>query len=289
MYTVEYSRKEPPGRLFHYTSAVALESIVRERHLWATDIRFLNDSTELRLGIERLRSRFDALPMGEPDGYLDDDQNAPFWDGSVGQVVRSHLAEMDSTFRSYVSCFCGTDDLLSQWRGYTAEFGYSIGFDSLALGAVEPHIDDFDSPNGAVLAQARYDQAEFDEILDRWAKQIHEWRAGHPGTKGWSAMWWMMHLLASIKDSSFVEENEWRLVLTKSAHNLPDDTELRFRASRLGLVPFVRLPFEAAAVKTVRVGPGPNPELRAHGLRDLLDRLGFGHVEVYVSSVPYRP
>ena len=62
----------------------------------------------------------------------------------------------------------------------------------------------------------------------------------------------MMHLLASIKDSSFVEENEWRLVLTKSAHNLPDDTKLRFRASRLGLVPYVRLPFETAAIQTVR-------------------------------------
>lgn len=40
-------RDKPAGTLYHYTSLDAVQSILREGGLWATDIHYFNDSTEL--------------------------------------------------------------------------------------------------------------------------------------------------------------------------------------------------------------------------------------------------
>lgn len=40
-----------PGLLWHYSDAAGMAGIVRTEKLWATDTRFLNDSTELAYGL----------------------------------------------------------------------------------------------------------------------------------------------------------------------------------------------------------------------------------------------
>ena len=38
----------PHGTLYHYTTFTGLLGIVRSRSLWASDVRYMNDSAELR-------------------------------------------------------------------------------------------------------------------------------------------------------------------------------------------------------------------------------------------------
>ena len=38
---------QPTGRLYHYTSLDAIQNIIKEHGLWATDIHYFNDSAEL--------------------------------------------------------------------------------------------------------------------------------------------------------------------------------------------------------------------------------------------------
>jgi hypothetical protein len=55
----------PSGPLYHYTTAAGCEGILRSNQLWATNPRYLNDSSELSHGqelfvrvCERLQSAF---------------------------------------------------------------------------------------------------------------------------------------------------------------------------------------------------------------------------------------
>jgi hypothetical protein len=285
----DYLSIKPPPLLFHYTSAAGLQGIVQDRKLWATDLRFLNDSSELALALELLRTEFDRIPMPEPDGYEDGpDGPTPWWDGWVRNPVERYLREWEDHFRCYVTCFCATDDLLSQWRGYTAGQGYSIGFDPVGLRTVPPHGNSFEDVEGPVLAVARYDRVGVASILATWAERIAANRTGHPGTQGWHEVWWILPLLASVKHEAFLEENEWRVVQVEPAHFDVDTDPVRFRPSPYGLVPYRALSFADNAIRQVRIGPGAHADLRAKGVRDLLNRHALTDVEVLISTAPFR-
>ena len=54
---IDSSGKKIPTSLFHYTSAQGLDGIVQSQSLWAIDCRFLNDSQEMKDGLERVIKR----------------------------------------------------------------------------------------------------------------------------------------------------------------------------------------------------------------------------------------
>src|SRR5579883_2004996 len=45
----------PRSNLYHYTSGDGLQGIVRDKNLWATHYKYLNDSTEIRYAFEILK------------------------------------------------------------------------------------------------------------------------------------------------------------------------------------------------------------------------------------------
>ncbi|HEY3830871.1 MAG TPA: hypothetical protein VGO03_01130 [Acidimicrobiia bacterium] len=53
---------DPPSTLHQYTDAAGLFGIVNSRELWATDCRFLNDSTEYQLGLELVTNALVKMP-----------------------------------------------------------------------------------------------------------------------------------------------------------------------------------------------------------------------------------
>ncbi len=53
--------------LYHYTDAGGFAEIVRNRKLWATDIRFLNDPLELRYGWEALLKALETAKTDKPE------------------------------------------------------------------------------------------------------------------------------------------------------------------------------------------------------------------------------
>jgi hypothetical protein len=51
------SDQDLPDTLYHYTDINGLKGIWEDGHLWATGSRFLNDTSELRLGVTLIQSR----------------------------------------------------------------------------------------------------------------------------------------------------------------------------------------------------------------------------------------
>ena len=114
-------RDSPPIPLYHYTSAAGLKGIIESGQLWASNARYLNDSAEVLLGIRHVRSILKSHRRKQTT--------------TNRKVLLDHLwhwmPRLESVSdRAYAVCFCKTDDLLGQWRGYAnMGGGYSIGFD----------------------------------------------------------------------------------------------------------------------------------------------------------------
>ncbi len=122
---VEHDR--PTGLLYHYTDTAGFEGIIKNRCLWATDYRFLNDRREMVCGEDVFKEVADELSK---DPALSSRQRV-----LLGEVVRCHdRFKLTRMFNPFIVSFSTKGNLLSQWRAYSADgAGFSLGFEASAL------------------------------------------------------------------------------------------------------------------------------------------------------------
>ena len=159
------SLAEVHPELFHYTNAKGLTGIIESQSIWATDYRYLNDSTEIKFFLQYCLS--DLLrPISEE--YLNElitqDSNAQLSidrQGGREKVISSYIRDTldvgekiflgsqnaeDALAEPYIISFCtapkpedhyyqlvSKHGLLSQWRSYGRDGGYAIVFDTARL------------------------------------------------------------------------------------------------------------------------------------------------------------
>ena len=102
--------------------------IFGETGLYATHVRFLNDSTEIKYGLGLLKKQYDnCLALLNKKKVRKD--IAKLIKPKLHQMeqVRDQIKVLDS-IDAYVTCFSKDCDSLYQWRSYTPEGGVSIGF-----------------------------------------------------------------------------------------------------------------------------------------------------------------
>ncbi|MEU4847718.1 DUF2971 domain-containing protein [Streptomyces gilvosporeus] len=189
---------------------------------------------------------------------------------------------------TYVCCFCESGDLLSQWCTYGGgTAGYAIGF----------HGDSFEGSEAKRLpsAQSAFGQVSYgiypeeeeevirifaERVLSKAEKSIVDDDDDVVGFVG------VLNLrLAIIKNPTFHEEREWRLII--QTYEGEENSGIAFRSGPAGLTPYVRVAFKPESVIEVVAGPGPLPQ-QQHSVRRLLDSYGFKDVEVKSSSAPLR-
>lgn len=177
------SDRDLPDTLYHYTDINGLKGIWEDGHLWATGFRFLNDTSELRLGMLLLQSkvarrqtelyeetveilkrelelRKDERPVDDAYFAALEAKNAP----ELRELAEISAAAEDAEkyMHSHIACLSERDDQLSQWRAYARE-GYCVGFDTKLL--LESLNDD------QVMRRVHY----FDETANEaYASQIIE-------------------------------------------------------------------------------------------------------------------
>src|SRR5215469_3361650 len=109
----------PPDMLWHYTSGAALIDIIKSGSLFATQIACVNDATEIRYSVEKLRAAFARrrLNATNPDEV------------TLVDYVLSTISAETVNSEWFVICFSKRRDDLSQWRAYSGgENGYAIAF-----------------------------------------------------------------------------------------------------------------------------------------------------------------
>jgi hypothetical protein len=258
---------DPPDVVFHYTAPSGLIGILRddEIQLWASHIRFMNDDEEFAYPV-RLLGTSRRPDLDERVGWQKD-------------YLKAGLAWLESKaakgVQVYACSFCRDGDLLSQWRGYGINNGYSLGFsgDSIRRQA-EKYGDQF--------FRVEYGPEEGAEILE--AIQLGVAYGVNPRLWG----------LALIKDAGFREEQEWRWVCdveesrTEECEERSRSRSVNYRAGSMGVIPYLTFSVPKEALRKVIVGPGKHPEVREEGARRLLDGRGYKSVKVESSRIPIR-
>jgi len=124
METQEY---RPKGLLYHYTSADGLIGILKSGHIFATHIRYLNDSQEMLDSLSHLEGFLEGF---DPDvrPHL-----KRFLESSV-RVFACGAGAYVVSFTDDAAALVGTEQLpgdrLNQWRAYSRPGkGFSLGFD----------------------------------------------------------------------------------------------------------------------------------------------------------------
>jgi hypothetical protein len=279
------SSKRRPRVLYHYTSGSGLIGILKSKSIWATSIRFLNDSTEYSLAL--------TLALDVIQKRIEDARNK--FDLGLYSVLKDRLAGEEGHGEVYVSSFTENGDQLSQWRAYSPPTGgFAIGFRSKSL------TDLTESNPDRFLARCTYDASSHEELIrsliETVAKFAEEFNAHNKVNhdrvfrESFKLLGRLLPLTApALKDASFAEEQEWRLVRVPSSF---EEGKLQFREGRSMLIPYYQHSFPndggSVPIEELVVGPTPHPELAREAAQALLTTHGLPSAIVRSSSIPYR-
>lgn len=275
------SPRRKPQILFHYTSGSGLIGILESRSIWATSIRFLNDSTEYSLALNLARNVVQELadkPLGK-------------FERALYAVLLERLT-LDVQ-EVYVSSFTENADQLSQWRAYCPTTGgYSVGFRTKFL------VDSLDSIPHRFLACCIYDSNTHQELVRDLVKGVvlaaeESLSSGVPKDRvfreSYKQLGRLLPLLApALKDPSFAEEQEWRLVCLPISF---ENQNPHFRQGRSMLIPYYEHFFPnktRVPIEELVIGPTPHPQLARDATHSLLSASGLTLTSVRSSSIPYR-
>jgi hypothetical protein len=251
--------QRPSDLIYHYTSAQGLIGIVETKCLWASSMQYSNDRAEFRhaasliCGLLQLRLEMERGPWNDLYGTL------------LGAIPSF------SGFHINVGSFSEEGDLLSQWRGYCPKgIGFSLGFD--------PEIIERQAKKqGFKLMKCEYDPRVQREICDEIIAEAC--RLGNCETDSTARenaaldgfIPNFLQLAPTLKNVSFKEEKEWRIIGGPFSPNHP---RISFRAGTSSVIPYYSFCLadetEPLPLKDVLVGPNPEPSLAKSSLEYLL-------------------
>ena len=262
----------PKTTLFHYTNYQGLEGILKSKEIWLTDVRYLNDTTELEYGLE-----FVSETLQEYMRKYNSMTN--FVLPTLSNL--KNLSRKKANLTAYAACFCESNRVLSQWIRYADEgHGYAMGFDAEKL-PVGKNLN---------LFKVFYDPAEQREIiwtyLDREVRKplekdemSHEMAHAYLGN--------LIACLTCFKHSVFEEEREWRLVFTHDISSF--FRKLQFRQYDRFIIPYFALDLVGSSgeLPIVKVSQGHqfDKPLGEEALGLFLEKQGV-RVEIDTFDVP---
>lgn len=288
---LDHIAQVPPTSLYHYTSLGVLLKILESGRLWASNLRYLNDSSEYAHLLAIIDRRVQEL-LAKADGVRATHL------ARLSVILRRHIATGDA----FAACFSAKRDDLNQWRGYCPPgLGVCIGFSSEALrsatgfgvrwenGVLQWDRDNMMDRPLSLLGPIAYlseDGPRFDQIIEKACEAPTQELMGSPEFVG--------HLTAGnasfYKHASFQEEQEWRILVGQTPRTGKVEG-VRFRMGESTLVPYVEIDIRSrqpAFLSEIVIGPSPNMSLSVQAVRALLNQHNLNDVPVDVSGVPYR-
>lgn len=263
--------------LYHYTTYQGLEGIVKSKALWCSKVQYLNDSSELKHGLEILAAECATMQRDHPE--LESVQS------TVEQFRSVHY---------FICSFTEQGDLLSQWRGYSGTAGVAIEFSYAKLSSKA-------AQSGFSLQKCIYDANEKRRLTREYVERNLSQQTANRNP-GVDLVQRFLRTALLFKNGSFSEENEWRLVspITPST-----DRGMKVRSTPTGLVPYFAFELgtgdrpllsdkqpwrthEDFCVTGVTVGPHKEQSLQLDAVGLLFETNDAYVKSLNMSSIPYR-
>ncbi len=304
------TRGQPPETIFHYTTAAGLLGIVRSNRLWASDLLYMNDSTEVEYG-RQLIIDVAAEVAGEAKCPM-----AQMLCKSINTVLYP-VGMVGGGF--YAACFCEEGDLLSQWRGYSGGVGgYALGFRVRDL----QHVRASTPERKFVLRPVVYDPTHQRDLIRAFLLEVDcalaellngdlaEREQDVHGIAYVTIQRQMLECMLTMKNPAFKEEREWRLIHYRSGYGREPEATVDYRPTRSFIVPYVALDItpmgpeildhmppehqvdvrahNRVPLSTVIVGPSGHPQAAVAAIRTMIRDLHM-NADVINSQIPIRP
>ena len=258
--------------LYHYTNIDAIVNGIlssereKEVRLRFSSYEYMNDPNEFKTGQKLLMKIFPQCDESEVENLLD-------WNNEEVQLILS------------MSLAC---DNLPMWNVYgNRGSGVALGFDKNELikhvGSVELCIynsEEFCMKIRNIANKIASDvlpnyngNDEFEKYIAMYVNEI-------------SIPYFMSSVYVSIlKDAAYSYEQEARMICRiKSGH----ENKVKYRSRNNLIIPYIDLKFPRSILKEVWIGPTHDMVRAKKSLRAFLDHLGFKHVQIKESMVPYR-
>lgn len=279
----------PQERLYHYTSFAGLLGIVGAKTLWASDIRYMNDSAELKHTADLIRKEITKrIGAGHPKPNLLNQ----FLDWVTHRITNGHML--------FAASFRSNGNLLSQWRGYSrVGKGVSLGFNpEYILQSAQQHSFQIGKCVYDCEAQERLISQVIDSIETLSEEKGPDLDGqGKEGSRSYHTIFHiiesdLLRIAAILKHPSFREEEEWRVVspVITDYVNAP----VLFREGTSMLVPYIEfnLPGEGhspIALEHLFLGPTPNITISMNSLTMFLSKNGIRPPKgISYCQIPYR-
>lgn len=263
---------------YHYTSVQNFINIINTRQIWLTNVEYLNDNMECRLGLEEIMKIVsERIP------------NQTFIKTLTDQFYLKVLPKI------FTASLSKKGDLLGQWRAYCPrDGGVAIGFKyeemfpraeksthAIINCCYEDHNNFIEQKAGKFIDEIDLSvfgkmktNSNIDEMIDRVASIALELAAVLATT------------LPQLKHESFIEEQEVRVMKFQQS-----EVGVNFRASGDMLVPFFKMDLATAddkivALSQIVVGPGKHQHRNIKSIERFLKCMGYKDTKVVISNCP---
>lgn len=246
--------------LYHYTSLEAFRQIITNRKVWATNSKYLNDTTEFQYGIDLAKEVYGELGSSHKSTYFTED--------FIGSSELSSI---------YIFSLSNKKDLLSQWRAYCPDGGVSIGLNKHVL-------EIFAEQQRCELVECIYDRQEQKRRLLEFIEG-----QGQPNYQEF------LKVLATFKHPAFAEEEEYRLISKEIGaqslyyENLPYKP-YRWRTTNTMFIKYVEFAiYDLDVTELAEIYPDLSEEERREKCFSSKVPMGeYGDGSLPYGSVPYR-
>ncbi len=253
-----------PKEIYHYTSSTALLSIIKNKELWFTNSRFLNDKTENRYiyllideYIEQNKNKF-CKAYCEEIKYLCNTLTKDENEFCYNLFNENHL---------YVSSFSLNQDSLGLWNYYTKSsesIGYNIIFDTEKFLKY--------SNDGSLIKQygkVIYDKNEQLTILNNLITNLYQrFKELGDNFTGQNILFQDFAYLISefsifFKDKSFKQEEEFRFVWESSKN-------ANIREYKNIFIPYLKYNIPIVGILGITISPTNQSNIVELGLQQLI-------------------
>ncbi|WP_116367791.1 DUF2971 domain-containing protein [Parahaliea mediterranea] len=275
----------PSDTLYHYTSLSGLLGIIHSGHLRASDVRYMNDSTEIRHTLELMGEHIHRRVLAGTD--------RPILLNQLSDWLSHRIVDGPMLFGA---SFRANGNLLSQWRGY------SVHGKGVSLGFAPQHILSCARHQQFQVGRCIYDPQRQGSLIEEVVDGVEAYAAAGDYADGDESAnqkiferieGRLLRLAALLKHPTFEEEQEWRIVspVIEDGSAAP----IHFREGASMLVPWYAFELRAASggndmgLDHVYLGPTNNIDLSMNSLKLFLAQRGQSPARgISYCQIPYR-
>ena len=270
-----------PKYLYHYTNSEAFLSILKNKSLWASNIFFQNDTSEIIFSYDLLRTEMKELEN-------------KYSELSECNKLFQKIQGIENIYKNediYTVSFSTKKDNLGQFRGYGhGSLGFSIEFNInklLDCLSQRSNIDLEEKNFNFILIKCIYDKEKQKNIIREMIKEVLDRRLSNKENILISILVRMILFAPIFKSDAFNEEDEWRLII----RNVNDKTNCKERIGKSYFIPYYNLIFlDQECFGDFIVGPSSEQEVIKYSVEKVCLNNGIDLIirKVVLSNIPFR-